>query len=88
MPKPSATRPPGRPPAGKDGLAVTTTYVHTTLPLDPETKDLLDALTRLLRKPQRHVIGEALALYTKRLKQSDDHWSFFLYASRSCPHPR
>lgn len=68
---PSTKRPPGRPPAGKDGLAVSTAYVQTTLRLEPETKDLLDALTRLLGKPQRQVTGEALALYARRLKLSD-----------------
>ncbi len=71
MSKPSRRRPPGRPPAGKGGLAVTTSYVQTTLRLEPETKDLLDALTRLLGRPQRQVTGEALALYAKRLKLSD-----------------
>ena len=68
---PSTQRPPGRPPAGKDGLAVSTTYVQTTLRLEPGTKNLLDALTRLLGKPQRQVTGEALALYAKCLKLSD-----------------
>ena len=71
MRKASTKRPPGRPPAGKDGLAVTTTYVQTTLRLEPATKELLDALTRLLGRPQRGVTGEALALYAKRLKLSD-----------------
>ena len=71
MSTPSTKRPPGRPPAGKGGLAVTTSYIQTTLRLEPETKDLLDALTRLLGRPQRQVTGEALALYAKRLKQSD-----------------
>ena len=50
---------------------MTTSYVQTTLRLEPETKDLLDALTRLLGRPQRQVTGEALALYAKRLKLSD-----------------
>ena len=68
---PSTKRPPGRPPAGKDGLAVSAPYVQTTLRLEPGTKDLLDALTRLLGKPQRQVTGEALALYAQRLKLSD-----------------
>ena len=68
---PSTTRPPGRPPAGKGGVAVTTTDVQTTLRLEPETKELLDALTRLLGRPQREVTGEALAVYAKRLKPSD-----------------
>ena len=68
---PSTKRLPGRPPAGKDGLAVSTSYVQTTLRLEPGTKDLLDALTRLLGKPQRQVTGEALALYAKQLKLSD-----------------
>ena len=67
----SAKRQPGRPPAGKGGLAVTTAYVQTTLRLEPETKELLDALTRLLGRPQREVTGEALALYAKRLTLSD-----------------
>ncbi|MCH7748391.1 MAG: hypothetical protein E2P06_12565 [Acidobacteria bacterium] len=67
----STKRPPGRPPAGKGGLAVTTSYVQTTLRLEPETKELLDALTRLLGRPQRQVTGEALALYARRLKLSD-----------------
>ena len=67
----STKRPPGRPPAGKGGLAVTTSYVQTTLRLEPKTKDLLDALTRLLGRPQRQVTGEALTLYAKRLKSSD-----------------
>ena len=71
MPKPSTNRPPGRPPAGKGGVAVTTTYVQTTLRLEPETKELLGALTRLLGRPQRQVTGEALTLYAKRLKPSD-----------------
>ena len=71
MPKLSTKRAPGRPPAGKGGLAVTTTYVQTTLRLEPETKDLLDALTRLLGRPQREVTGEALEFYAKRLKPSD-----------------
>ncbi len=71
MSRPSTKRPPGRPPAGKGGLAVTTSYVQTTLRLEPKTKDLLDALTRLLGRPQRQVTGEALALYAKRLKLSD-----------------
>ena len=71
MPKRSMKRLPGRPPAGEGGLAVTTSYVQTTLRLDPETKDLLDALTRLLGRPQRVVTGEALAHYAKRLKSSD-----------------
>jgi hypothetical protein len=71
MAKLSAKRSPGRPPAGKDGLAVTTAYVQTTLRLAPETKTLLDALTRLLGRPQREVTGEALALYARRLKVSD-----------------
>ena len=53
------------------GLAVTTSYVQTTLRLEPKTKDLLDALTRLLGRPQRQVTGEALALYAQRLKLSD-----------------
>lgn len=64
-------RGPGRPPAGKDGVAVTKTYVQTTLRLDPETKDLLDALTRLLGRPQRHVAGEALQVFADRLNPSD-----------------
>jgi hypothetical protein len=67
----STKRPPGRPTAGKGGLAVTTSYVQTTLRLEPETKELLDALTRLLGRPQRQVTGEALALYARRLKLSD-----------------
>ncbi|MBP99644.1 MAG: hypothetical protein CL477_03090 [Acidobacteria bacterium] len=71
MAKSSTKRPPGRPPAGRGGLAVTTTYVQTTLRLEPETKELLDALTRLLGRPQRQVTGEALALYARRLKGSD-----------------
>lgn len=71
MSKRSMKRPRGRPPAGEGGLAVTTTYVQTTLRLDPETKDLLDALTRLLGRPQRVVAGEALALYARRLTSSD-----------------
>ena len=71
MPRPSTKRPPGRPPAGKAGLAVTTSYVQTTLRLDPETKNLLDALTRLLGRPQRQVTGQALAAYAERLKSSD-----------------
>ena len=50
---------------------MSTSYVQTTLRLEPGTKDLLDALTRLLGKPQRQVTGEALALYAKRLKPSD-----------------
>ena len=44
MSKPSTKRPPGRPPAGKGGLAVTTSYVQTTLRLEPKTKDLLERL--------------------------------------------
>ncbi|MEE2638601.1 MAG: hypothetical protein VYE68_15375 [Acidobacteriota bacterium] len=64
-------RGPGRPPAGKDGVAVTKTYVQTTLRLDPETKDLLDALTRLLGQPQRQVAGEALTMFAGRLTPSD-----------------
>ncbi len=68
---PSTRRPPGRPPAGKGGVAVTTAYVQTTLRLEPETKELLDALTRLLGRPQREVTGEALAVYAERLKPSD-----------------
>ena len=68
---PSKKRTPGRPPAGRGGLAVTTTYVQTTLRLEPGTKELLDALTRLLGRPQRQVAGEALALYARRLKSSD-----------------
>ena len=71
MPKAPTKRSPGRPPAGKGGLAVTTAYVQTTLRLEPKTKDLLDALTRLLGRPQREVTGEALAFYAKRLKLSD-----------------
>ena len=71
MPKTSTRRAPGRPPAGKDGLAVTETYVQTTLRLEPETKDLLDALARLLGKPQREVTGAALVSYAERLKHSD-----------------
>ncbi|MAW63126.1 MAG: hypothetical protein CL473_03990 [Acidobacteria bacterium] len=71
MSKASTKRAPGRPPAGKDGLAVTETYVQTTLRLEPETKVLLDALTRLLGKPQREVTGEALVSYAEGLKLSD-----------------
>ena len=71
MSKASTKRAPGRPPAGKDGLAVTETYVQTTLRLEPETKVLLDALTRLLGKPQREVTGEALVAYAEGLKLSD-----------------
>ena len=50
---------------------MTKTYVQTTLRLDRETKQLLDALTRLLGRPQRQVTGEALTLYAKRLNTSD-----------------
>lgn len=50
---------------------MTETYVQTTLRLEPETKDLLDALTRLLGKPQREVTGAALVSYAERLKHSD-----------------
>ena len=71
MSKPSRKRPAGRPPAGKGGLAVTTSYVQTTLRLEPETKALLDALTRLLGRPQRQVTSEAIALYARRLRRSD-----------------
>ena len=62
---------PGRPPAGKGGIAVTRNYVQTTLRLDPDTKGLLDALTRLLGRSQRQVMGDALVLYVRRLKLSD-----------------
>ena len=62
---------PGRPPAGKGGIAVTRDYIQTTLRLDPDTKELLDALTRLLGRSQRQVMGDALILYVRRLKLSD-----------------
>ena len=64
-------QPPGRPPAGRGGVAVTRGYVQTTLRLDPETKELLDALTRLLGRSQRQVMDDALVLYAKRLRLSD-----------------
>lgn len=64
-------RPPGRPPAGRDGMSVTKAYVQTTLRLDPETKALLDALTRLLGTSQRQVAGEALSLFANQLAASD-----------------
>ena len=64
-------RPPGRPPAGRDGMSVTKAYVQTTLRLDPETKALLDALTRLLGTSQRPVAGEALRLFANHLAASD-----------------
>lgn len=50
---------------------MTTGYVQTTLRLEPRTKELLDALTRLLGRPQREVTGEALTLYARRLRPSD-----------------
>ena len=50
---------------------MTTSYVQITLRLDPETKNLLDALTRLLGRPQRQVTEEALAVYAERLRSSD-----------------
>ena len=71
MPEATTRRPPGRPPAGKNGQAVTASYVQTTLRLEPETKELLDALTRLLGKPQRQVTAEALAFYAEGLTSSD-----------------
>lgn len=71
MSKLPTKRSPGRPPAGRGGLAVTTAYVQTTLRLDPQTKDLLDALTRLLGRPQRQVTGDALTFYAEGLKSSD-----------------
>ena len=61
----------GRPPAGKGGVAVTKDYVQTTLRLDLATKELLDALTRLLGRSQREVAGDALILYASRLRTSD-----------------
>ena len=63
----------GRPPAGKGGVAVTKDYVQTTLRLDLATKDLLDALTRLLGRSQREVAGDALILYARRLRASDQN---------------
>ena len=52
-------------------MSVTKTYVQTTLRLDPETKALLDALTRLLGRSQRQVAGEALSLFANQLAASD-----------------
>ena len=65
-------RPPGCPPAGKDGQAVTAAYVQTTvrLPLPVDTKRLLDALTRLLGRSQREVMSDALERYAKRLRRT------------------
>jgi len=70
MPTPRRRRP-GRPPAGKEGRAVSRDYVQTTLRLEPESKALLDALARLLAQPQREIAGEALALFAANLDPSD-----------------
>ena len=61
----------GRPPAGEGGEAVTAAYVQTTLRLPPETKRLLDTLTRLLGRKQREVMADALDLYARRLGRAD-----------------